>query len=146
MPKIERALQNKGVHCAAELHKVLSRTGCYSHCSLNRAFLLSSNIPRRWGGNLLPINVRIKLLKLGQPRQHPGELCSPWFYTICFHWEGKKNKRKKPEKERLIFFPNVFTEGIGSLHSWEVLFSSIFPKGISWCTVLSVRLSAPIRQ
>lgn len=59
---------------------------------------------------------------------------------------GKKNKRKKPEKERLYFFPNVFTEGIGSLRSWEVLFGSVSPEGISWCTVLSVRLSAPVRQ
>lgn len=124
--------------------------------SVKIVFLLfSTNIPRTKCGNLLPVNIRIKLLNLGEPRLHTSEVYSPLFYIICFHQVAKTDKKPTThtpspgqKKEKLFFFfvKNIFTEGTEIPHSRQVLLNSIFSEEVSWCTLLSVRLSAPIRQ
>lgn len=124
--------------------------------SVKIVFLLfSTNIPRRKWGNLLPINIRIKLLNLGEPRRQTSEAYSPLFYIICFHQGTKTDKKPTThtyplpwsKKGKAFFFvKNIFTEGPESPHSRQVLLNSIFSEEVSWCTLLSLRLSAPIRQ
>lgn len=74
--------------------------------SVKIVFLLfSTNIPRRKCGNLLPVNIRIKL-----PRLHTSEVYSPLFYIICFHQGVKTDKKPTThtpspgqKKEKLFF-------------------------------------------
>lgn len=80
--------------------------------SVKIVFLLfSTNIPRTKCGNLLPVNIRIKLLNLGEPRLHTSEVYSPLFYIICFHQVAKTDKKPTThtpspgqKKEKLFFF------------------------------------------
>lgn len=80
--------------------------------SVEIVFLLfSTNIARRRGRNLLPINVRIKLLNLGGPRLCTGEVYSPLFYITCCHqgnWSRQKTQHTHtfplPKKKRKAFF------------------------------------------
>lgn len=109
--------------------------------SVKIVFLLfSTNIPRRRGGDILPINIRIKLLNLGKPGLHKSEVYSPLFHIICFHQGNKTDKNPNTctpslgqKKKRKAFFwsKDIFTEGTENPHSGQVLLNSISSKEVS---------------
>lgn len=118
----------------------LDGTGCYSCFSQNSFSAVFHQHSKEKGGNLLPINIRIKLLNLGEPRRQTSEAYSPLFYIICFHQGTKTDKKPTThtyplpwsKKGKAFFFvKNIFTEGPESPHSRQVLLNSIFSEEVS---------------
>lgn len=83
--------------------------------------LFSTNIPRRKEGNLLPINIRIKLLNLGRPRLYTSVVYSLLFYITCFHQGTKTDKKPSTHTHLAKKRKSFFLSKIYSLREHKVL-------------------------